>query len=427
MDKVMADEVVNTSPADTRKKVILAGLVGNVMEWYDFAVYGFFASIIGVHFFPSENPAISLIAAFGAFAAGFLVRPLGGLLIGRIGDKIGRKRAMVISVMAMAVPTVLIGLMPTYQTIGMAAPVLIVVLRIVKGLSVGGEYTSSLIFLAEHAKPGRRSRISIWGMWGATAGTLLGSAIGALISDVLTADQLLNWGWRVPFLMGSLVAITGYLIRRSIHDTAPVGASKTPIQDTFGKHKMPVIKLALVNVGFGVAFYAAFVYSVTYIKTIDKLPESIALNLNTLSMVILLALLPASAWLSDRFGRKPLIVLGSALLTFGAIPIFHLLHTTDPVVIFLGELSFVIAIAIMAGGLVATNVELMPAAIRCTGLAFAYNASIGFFGGTTPMIVAWLIHTTGDPISPAYWVAAAGLISLLTAVFLIPETRDRTL
>lgn len=427
MDKVMADEVVSTSPADTRKKVILAGLVGNVMEWYDFAVYGFFASIIGVHFFPSENPAISLIAAFGAFAAGFLVRPLGGLLIGRIGDKIGRKRAMVISVMAMAVPTVLIGLMPTYQTIGMAAPVLIVVLRIVQGLSVGGEYTSSLIFLAEHAKPGRRSRISIWGMWGATAGTLLGSAIGALISDVLTADQLLNWGWRVPFLMGSLVAITGYLIRRSIHDTAPVGASKTPIQDTFGKHKMPVIKLALVNVGFGVAFYAAFVYSVTYIKTIDKLSESIALNLNTLSMVILLALLPASAWLSDRFGRKPLIVLGSALLTFGAIPIFHLLHTTDPVVIFLGELSFVIAIAIMAGGLVATNVELMPAAIRCTGLAFAYNASIGFFGGTTPMIVAWLIHTTGDPISPAYWVAAAGLISLLTAVFLIPETRDRTL
>jgi len=427
VDKVMADEVVNTSPADTRKKVILAGLVGNVMEWYDFAVYGFFASIIGVHFFPSENPAISLIAAFGAFAAGFLVRPLGGLLIGRIGDKIGRKRAMVISVMAMAVPTVLIGLMPTYQTIGMAAPVLIVVLRIVQGLSVGGEYTSSLIFLAEHAKPGRRSRISIWGMWGATAGTLLGSAIGALISDVLTADQLLDWGWRVPFLMGSLVAITGYLIRRSIHDTAPVGASKTPIQDTFGKHKMPVIKLALVNVGFGVAFYAAFVYSVTYIKTIDKLSESIALNLNTLSMVILLALLPASAWLSDRFGRKPLIVLGSALLTFGAIPIFHLLHTTDPVVIFLGELSFVIAIAIMAGGLVATNVELMPAAIRCTGLAFAYNASIGFFGGTTPMIVAWLIHTTGDPISPAYWVAAAGLISLLTAVFLIPETRDRTL
>ena len=427
MDKVMADEVVNTGSADTRKKVILAGLVGNVMEWYDFAVYGFFASIIGVHFFPSENPAISLIAAFGAFAAGFLVRPLGGLLIGRIGDKIGRKRAMVISVMAMAVPTVLIGLMPTYQTIGMAAPVLIVVLRIVQGLSVGGEYTSSLIFLAEHAKPGRRSRISIWGMWGATAGTLLGSAIGALISDVLTADQLLDWGWRVPFLMGSLVAITGYLIRRSIHDTAPVGASKTPIQDTFGKHKMPVIKLALVNVGFGVAFYAAFVYSVTYIKTIDKLPESIALNLNTLSMVILLALLPASAWLSDRFGRKPLIVLGSALLTFGAIPIFHLLHTTDPVVIFLGELSFVVAIAIMAGGLVATNVELMPAAIRCTGLAFAYNASIGFFGGTTPMIVAWLIHTTGDPISPAYWVAAAGLISLLTAVFLIPETRDRTL
>jgi len=422
-----ANEVVDTSSTDTRRKVIMAGLVGNVMEWYDFAVYGYFASIIGAHFFPSENPAVSLIAAFGAFAAGFLVRPLGGLLIGRIGDRIGRKRAMVVSVMAMAVPTVLIGLMPTYQMIGIAAPVLIVVLRIVQGLSVGGEYTSSLIFLAEHAKPGYRSRTSIWGMWGATAGIMLGSAIGALISDLLTPAQLLNWGWRVPFLMGSLVAITGYFIRRSIHAAPPVGASKTPIRDTFGKHKVPVIKLALLNVGFGVAFYAAFVYSVTYIKTIDKLSESIALNLNTLNMAILLALLPLTAWLSDKFGRKPMILLGSALLTFGAIPIFHMLHTTDPMTIFLGELGFVVAIAIMTGGLVATNVELMPAAIRCTGLAFAYNASIGFFGGTTPMIVAWLIHTTGDPVSPAYWVTAAGVVSLLTATFLIPETRDRAL
>lgn len=418
---------IDNNGADTRRKVILAGLVGNVMEWYDFAVYGYFASIIGVHFFPSENPAISLIAAFGAFAAGFLVRPLGGLLIGRIGDRVSRKRAMVISVIAMAIPTVLIGLMPTYQTIGIAAPVLIVVLRIVQGLSVGGEYTSSLIFLAEHAKPGHRARTAIWGMWGATAGIMLGSAIGALISSLLTDEQLLDWGWRAPFLLGSLVAVTGFFIRRSIHAAPPVGASATPVKDTFGKHRLPVIKIALLNIGFGVAFYAAFVYSVTYIKTIDKLSESIALNLNTLNMALLLALLPLAAWLSDRFGRKPLMILGSALLTFGAIPIFHMLHTTDPLTIFLGEFGFVVAIAILAGGLVATNVELMPAAIRCTGLAFAYIASIRFFGGTTPMIVAWLIHSTGNPISPAYWVAAAAAVSLLTVLFLIPETQDRSL
>ena len=225
-----------TSP-DKRRKIILAGLVGNVMEWFDFAVYGYFASIIGTHFFPSEDPSVSLIAAFGAFAAGFLVRPLGGLLFGRIGDLVGRKRAMVLSVMAMAVPTVLIGLMPTYQTIGIAAPILIILLLIIQGLSVGGEYTSSLIFLAENAKPGHRARTAFWGMWGATAGILLGSAIGATITGLLTEEQLMSWGWRIPFLFGSLVAVTGYLIRRSIHAPIPEDTKKPPIQDTFGRDR----------------------------------------------------------------------------------------------------------------------------------------------------------------------------------------------
>ncbi len=414
----------NNSNSDARRKVILAGLVGNVMEWFDFAVYGYFASIIGTHFFPSENPSVSLIAAFGAFAAGFLVRPLGGLLFGRIGDLVGRKRAMVLSVMTMAIPTVLIGLMPTYQTIGIAAPILIILLRIIQGLSVGGEYTSSLIFLAEHAKPGHRARTAFWGMWGATGGILLGSAIGALISEVLTEEQLLNWGWRVPFLFGALVAVTGYLVRRSIHATTPVGGSESPVKDTFGRYRWDVVKVALLNIGFGVGFYAAFVYAVTYKQTIDKLSESVALDLNTMSMVLLLVLIPITSWLSDRVGRRPLMIMGAAILTFGAIPLFHLLHSTDPLTIFVGEFGFVLAVALFAGGIVAANVELIPSTIRCTGLAFAYNASIGVFGGTTPLVSAWLIRSTGDPVSPAYWVAGAGAISLLTVLFLIPETRD---
>lgn len=413
--------------SNTRRKVILAGLIGNVMEWFDFAVYGYFASIIAIHFFPSDNPSVSLIAAFGAFAVGFMVRPLGGLLFGRIGDLVGRKRAMVLSVMAMAIPTVMIGLMPTYQTIGVAAPILLVLLRIIQGLSVGGEYTSSLIFLAEYAKPGHRARTAFWGMWGATSGILLGSAIGGLVSGMLTEEQLVDWGWRVPFLFGGVVALTGYLIRAGIHATIPEGSSSSPVKDTFGRYRWDVIKVALLNIGFGVSFYAAFVYAVTYIKDIDKLPESVALDLNTMSMVLLLILIPATSWLSDRIGRKPLLIAGFAILTFGAIPLFHLLHSTDTISIFIGELGFVFAIALITGGVVAANVELIPNAIRCTGLAFAYNASIGFFGGTTPLVSAWLISNTGDPISPAYWVAGAAALSLLTAIFLIPETKDRSL
>ncbi len=411
----------------SQRRVILAGLIGNVMEWYDFAVYGYFATVIGRLFFPAGNPSASLIAAFGAFAAGFLVRPLGGLVFGRIGDIVGRQRALTLSVLAMAVPTVLIGLLPTYEMIGVAAPVLVVLLRIVQGLSVGGEYTSSLIFLAENSKPNRRSQTAIWGMWGATAGILLGSAIGAIISNALTQTQLENWGWRIPFLLGALVALTGSLLRRGIHAQPIARSSRRPVRDTFGKHRWIVFKVALLNLSFGVGFYTAFVYAVTYIKTIDKIPEGVALDLNTTSMVLLLVLLPISAWFSDRFGRKVLMIIGNLILTFGAIGLFQLMHATDQSIIFLGELGFVLAVGLSAGGVVAANVELMPADIRCTGLAFAYNVSIGFFGGTTPLIASLLIDGTGNPISPAWWVSATGAISLATVVFLIPETQHEPL
>jgi len=413
--------VAQSAAGPSRGRIILAGLVGNVMEWYDFAVYGYFASVLGHLFFPSDDPSVSLIAAFGAFAAGFLVRPLGGLLFGRIGDLVGRRRALILSVMAMAVPTVLIGFLPTYETIGIAAPILIVVLRIVQGLSVGGEYTSSLVFLVEHGAPGRRAFNAIWGMWGATAGILLGSGVGALLTNVLDQAEVSDWGWRLPFIVGALVAGTGILVRRAIHTEAPPSQSTSPVRDTFGRYRMSVLRVALLNVGFGVSFYAAFVYGVTYIKEIDKLPGRIAFNLNTEAMALLLVVLPVAALLSDRIGRKPMLIAGSVILAFGAIPFFHLMHSADPWTIFLGEVGFVLAIGLLSGGLVA-NVELIPSAVRCTGLAFAYNASLGYFGGTTPMIAAWLIVTTGDPIAPAYWVAAAGAVTLLSAIFLVRET-----
>lgn len=411
------------APVNTRK-LVFAGLVGNIMEWYDFAVYGYFAAIIAPLFFPSSSAAVSLIAAFGAFAAGFLVRPLGGLFFGRIGDLFGRQKALLLSVMAMAVPTVLLGCLPTYAQIGILAPILIVALRVIQGLSVGGEYTCSLVFLAEHAPPERRARMAVWGMWGATAGILLGSGVGALVADGLGDEQLSSWGWRLPFLVGGVVAITGILVRRAIHLPPVSGDSRSPVRDTFTRHRGAVMRVALLNIANGVGFYTAFVYSVTYIRNIDGLEESRALELNTLSMAMLLFILPATAWLADKLGRRPLVIFATAWLAAGVVPFFHLIHHTDPGLIFLGELGFLIGISLLAGGLAAANVELTPAPVRCTGLAFAYNASIGWFGGTTPLIATWLITQTGDPIMPAYWVLLAGVASFLVAVFLMRETRD---
>lgn len=409
--------------APSHARIVAAGLVGNVLEWYDFAIYGYFASIIGHLFFPSADPSVSLIAAFGAFAAGFLVRPLGGLVFGRIGDLVGRKNALTLSVLAMAVPTVLIGLLPTYEMIGIAAPIAIVVLRIVQGLSVGGEYTTSLIFLAEHAPKGRRAFNASWGIWGASAGILLGSGVGAIMTSVFDSVELIEWVWRIPFLLGGFVALNGYLIRHALHVEPPVIMTNRPVLDALGKHRGAVLRVAMLDIGVGVGFYTAFVFSVTYIKLIDDLPARIAFNLNTAAMALLLLLVPLAAWFADLYGRKPFMIAGNALLAFGAIPFFHLMHTTDPATIFLGEVGLVLAVALVAGGLVC-NVELIPKAVRCTGLAFAYNGAIGYFGGTTPMISTWLIKSTGDPIAPAYWLAFAGVVSLFVSVFLIRETKD---
>ncbi|MEQ8698466.1 MAG: MFS transporter [Bauldia litoralis] len=411
-------------PAAPKSRVIFAGLIGNVMEWYDFAVYGYFASVIGQLFFPSADPAVSLIAAFGAFAAGFLVRPLGGIVFGRVADRVGRKRALTLSVIAMAVPTVLIGVLPTYETIGLAAPVAIVLLRIIQGLSVGGEYTCSLVFLAERAQTGRRAFYAIWGFWGAVAGILLGSGVGAVLTNVVDSQTVVDWAWRLPFLLGSLVAITGLLVRRAIQAEPPAGDAVQPVRDTFSVHRNSVIRVIFLNVANGVSFYAAFVYAVTYIKTIDNLPERIAFNLNTAAMAILLVVAPLAAMLADKIGRRPLIIAGAAVIAIGAIPLFMMIHNTDPAIIFLGELGFVIGVGLLNGGLAGANVELISPPVRCTGLAFAYNAAIGYFGGTTPLIAAWLIASTGNPIAPAYWIAGCGVVTLATALFFLRETRD---
>lgn len=414
-------------PRSSKRRIVLSGAIGNLMEWYDFAVYGYLASIIGSQFFPSDSPTTSILAAFGAFAAGFLARPLGGIVFGQIGDLIGRRHAMIVSVFAMAASTVAMGLLPTYETIGILAPVMIVALRIVQGISVGGEFTTSIIFLVENAPPGRRAMTAIWGYTGGCAGILLGSAIGAICASFMSETQLAEYGWRIPFLCGGLVAIIGYLIRRGLHAKDVSGPNKQPLHDTFSRHRTTVLRMMLLGIGLAVSFYIAFVYAVTYIRQIDRLPESIALDLNTGAMAFLLILYPSAAWLSDRYGRKPVLISGYAILTFGSIPLFHLMHSHDPVMIALGDAGFVIGIGLINGGIAATMVELMPHSVRCTSIGLAYNAPMAVFGGTAPLVAARLITETGDPIAPAYWVTATCAISLFAAIFLIPETRERPL
>jgi len=206
-------------------KVIAAGMIGNVLEWYDFSVYGYFAASIGFNFFPRQDRVAQLLAAFAVFALGYLVRPIGGALIGHVGDHYGRRAALTVSVTAMAVPTCLVGLLPGYATLGLLAPVLLVLLRMVQGLSVGGEYTSSMVFLVERAAAGRRGLAGAIAACGSGVGTLLGSGVGATIAGLMTTETLDAWGWRIPFLLGLVVGVIGFILRRQVTEFAPARAA----------------------------------------------------------------------------------------------------------------------------------------------------------------------------------------------------------
>ena len=414
----------NNSPA---RKVLLSGLIGNVMEGYDFTVFGYFAAIIGSQFFPTKSATSSLLIAFAAFAIGYLVRPFGGILFGRIADKTGRRRAMVLSVVAMTVPTVLMALLPTKAQIGIVAPIAVVLLRIIQGLAAGGEYTTAIVFLAENAPPKRRGFFAIWGLWGSVLGMLMASGFGAFLAKALTSEQLETWGWRIPFAIGALIALAGVLVRNGMSEDNLQSKVKSPIRLTFGRYRLDVLRVIGINIASSVAYFSAFVYAVSYIEDIDKLEVSTALTLNNQAMCLLLLLYPLAALVSDYIGRKPMLLSGAALLCIGGLPIFQLMHSQDPQLILRGEIALTVAVALLAGGKNPANVELMPAAIRCTGLAVAFNIAEGCFGGTTPFISAWLISETGNPLLPGAWVALSGLVTLLTVLFFTQETAFKAL
>jgi len=394
--------------------------VGNIMEWYDFAVYGYFAATIGRHFFPSADASTSLIAAFGVFAAGFLMRPLGGVVFGHIGDRVGRKAALTISVLAMAVPTFLIGILPDYATLGPAAAVLLVILRMIQGLSVGGEYTTSIVFLVEGAGREHRGFAGSWSGFGATGGVLLGSGVGALVTLTLSPDDVHLWGWRLPFLVGLFVGLAGLYIRRHIPEVdRPAGNARgrSPVWEALSSHPRAVLRIALLNVVNGVGFYITFVFLVTYMQTVGGLSTAAALEINTVNMVVLLAMIPLAGWLSDRVGRKPLLVAGIGGLLVLSWPLFWALHHPSSASWnFVGELGFAVCIGLFAGVLPVSMVEATPRAVRCSAISVGYNLAVGVLGGLSPLVATWLIRRTHDDLSPAYYVIAAALISLVAAV-----------
>jgi len=406
------------------RKVLISAMVGNALEWYDYALYGQMALILSVLFFPKSDPTVQLLATFGVFAAGFVVRPLGAILFGWIGDAYGRKAAMTIAVLMMAIPTGCIGLLPTYEQIGLLAPILLTVIRLLQGLSLGGEFAGSITYIVEHSPPHRRGLAGSASLVSLNIGFLMGSGVAWLFSTMLSPEDFQSWGWRIPFLFGIVIGFVGFYIRTHC-DESPVyekakeegTLSKKPVREAIARHPWEMLQAFGIYLTVTMPFYLSAIYFVTF--TAKNLGRSMseALLLNAANMMVMLVAFFVSALLSDRIGRRKIMMVMALLIFVTVHPLFALFENGDLNTIALVQVAFALMIGLYIGPVAALLVELFPTSVRYTGMAIAYNLAAAIFGGTTPMVCVWLIQKTGSNDSIAYYVMLCNVLSLIALWF----------
>jgi len=406
---------------DSRVRVLAAGAIGNLLEWYDFAIYGYFAPQIGRAFFPHADPVAQVLAAFGVFAAGYLMRPLGGALVGHIGDRHGRRAALIFSIAAMAGPTFLVGLLPGHATLGVAAPILLILLRCLQGLSAGGEWTTSFIFLIERAPAHRRGLVGAIASSGGISGILLGSASAALLASILPPAALEEWGWRLPFLLGLLAGIAGWTLRRGLSNTAEQQATPTtPLLDALHNHPRVIARVAGIAAFAASGLYLMFLYIVSWLQSVDGIASERALDINTASMVALIPVELAAGWLSDRLGGRRVLLAALGLAALSALPLLWLMHQPSTAAILAGQLGFVLTIGTVLAVQPAFMVAVTPATLRCSTVGLGYNITLASVGGLSPLAAAWLVHRTGVDLSPAGLMSGAAVVSIIAILWAVP-------
>jgi len=411
-----------------RRNAILAGVIGNVLEWYDFAVYGYFVPVISKLFFPNQTPLVSLLLTFSVFGVGFVMRPVGSVVFGQYGDRHGRKRALSAVIFLMALSTFAVGLLPTYASIGVLAPLLLVICRLGQGLSGGGEWGGAAAYLVEYAAPGRRGLTGSWQQVSVGGGFLLGSLTAAVLTTWIDPDDMLAWGWRIPFLLGVLVGIVGAIMRWQLDDTpkfAELASSGqvagSPLVEAFTTFRKPTLIAFGITLHNTVGYYAVLIYLTTWLTNIVKMPRSTALWIGTTCLVAFVIVVPLMGALSDRIGRRPLFIASCVGYIVLAYPMFLLASTGVPAYALIAQLVLVVLLALYAGPGPAVYCELFPTRVRYTALSVGYNIPVAIFGGFAPFIATWLIQATGNPMSPAYYVIAASTVTLVTMIW-VKET-----
>jgi len=409
------------------RKVALASFVGTTIEWYDFFLYGTAAALVfGDLFFPEAEPVVGTLLAFSTYAVGFAARPIGGIVFGHFGDRIGRKSMLVLSLLIMGVATFLIGCLPTFASIGVIAPILLVVLRFAQGIGVGGEWGGAVLMSVEHAPPGRRGFFGSWPQMGVPAGLLLSTSAFAIVQATTSESAFLSWGWRIPFLASAVLVAVGLFIRLRLMESPAfqrVKETKTeapkPIVDVVRKYPREVLVAMGMRVAENGAFYILTVFVLAYGEDELGLSKNTMLTGVIIAAAIGLVTVPLFGALSDRVGRRPLYLAGAVVTTLWAFPLFGLLNTESPVLIWLAIVVGVnLGHDLMYGPQAAYFAELFGTRVRYSGASLGYQLASVFAGGFAPLIATALLAAgDGSPTLVALYVTAMGLISVVATLF----------
>ena len=418
---------------DVLRKVLGASFIGNFVEWFDYASYGYFATVIAVAFFPEFAPASALLATFAVFAISFVIRPVGGIVWGGIGDRIGRRTALSWSILIMSGATTLIALLPSYHQVGILAPILLLVVRMVQGFSASGEYAGATAFIAEYAPTSRRGLFTSIVPASTAAGLLAGSLLSAALFAMLDDAEMQAWGWRLPFLLAAPLGLIGLYIRLKLEDTpkframeARHEATATPTAELFRNHRGRMAIAFGVTCLNAVGFYLILSYMPTYLMTELGIGEAQAFLATSISLAVYIGLIFLMGQLSDRFGRRITLVTASILFMALTVPLFSMLDGASFLGIVLIQIAFGALLTVNDGTLPCFLSEIFPTRVRYSGFAFSFNAANALFGGTAPFVATWLIGVTGSKLAPAWYLVAAATVALV-AMLLARETAGKPL
>ncbi|MFE5837992.1 MFS transporter [Arthrobacter sp. NPDC056493] len=412
---------------------VTAGSIGVFVHWFEWAIYAYLASTIAVVFFPQQDSTAALLSVFAVFAISFGVRPLGALVFGTLGDRIGRKKTLSIVILSMSAATLVVGLLPTYDAIGLWAPVLLVAARVVQGLAAGGEFGSAAAFLAEYSPRKHRGFGVSWLEFGSLLGFLAASLVVFVLTSVMDAQTIADGGWRIPFLIAVPMGIIGFYIRSKIEDTPEFrsleqvdNVPQSPVKEVFTRHWKQLLQMSGLEIMMHVTFYVVLVYLLTYQEKVLGFDAGTAALLSTAASVAGLILVPLVGALSDRVGRRPVLIAAAISLVVLAYPLFLIMHSGAPWAGIVSTIGLGTILALILGVHAAAAAELFPTRTRQTGLSVAYSVTAAIFAGTVPYVLTWLIARTGNEMMPAFYLILVGLVGL-AAVLSMKESKGKDL